>query len=445
MEVLKSISIFFYSFLITQSVFSQGSLKVKNYSISLDTISPLVGVSKSHNYKVFANSDALIGFTPPAPNGFSNITGLLKVFPSKHAPIFDFNKPKKLFIRENQIIGQFVGQFSTTTESETPTFSLVAGEGDTHNALFSLDTNGSLRSAVVLDYESNDPLLSLRVRASGVSGTNLEKMIQVELINIIEDLDSDGIEDHLDEDADGDGFSNKEEIAYGSSPLDRDSIIQKPIESFRPIVKTHQNYKVSDGVLSLNGEIFDLGSSSSEIIRGFILSSKPIPKLESENFQILKENGGIGTFAKNFPLSDIPTQNFYFRAFAKNSEGISYGAVIRVNLQNENAPYAWAEALPFSDAKGWWKSSWFGSFYAADQNGWILHEDLNWIFVLPQPRNQSVWVWQSDLGWLWTGKNSFAHLFSHDSQSWLYLHGSSKENLLLFDYQSNDWLVLKKN
>ena len=195
----------------------------------------------------------------------------------------------------------------------------------------------------------------------------------------------------------------------------------------------------------MNGEIFDLGSSSSEIIRGFILSSEPIPKLESENFQILEENGGIGTFAKNFPLSDIPTQNFYFRAFAKNSEGISYGAVIRVNLQNENAPYAWAEALPFSDAKGWWKSSWFGSFYAADQNGWILHEDLNWIFVLPQPRNQSVWVWQSDLGWLWTGKNSFAHLFSHDTQSWLYLHGSSKENLLLFDYQSNDWLVLKKN
>ena len=445
MDALKSISIFYFCFLITQSVFSQDSLEVKNYSISLDSVSPLVGVSKSHNYKVFTNSDALIGFTPPAPIGFSNITGLLKVFPSTHAPIFDFNKPKQLFIRENQPVGQFVGQFSSTTGSERTTFSLVAGEGDTHNALFFLDTNGSLKSAVVLDYESNDHLLSLRIRASGASGSNLEKMIKVELINIIEDLDSDGIEDHLDEDADGDGFSNKEEIAYGSNPLDRDSIIQKPIESFRPIVKTHQNYKVIDGILFLSGEIFDIGDSASEIIRGFILSKKPSARLDSANFQMFEEKGGVGTFTKNFALEDIPFHNFYFRTFAKNSEGTSYGAGIRVNLLSENVPHTWAEAMPVPDAEGWWKSSWFGSFYASDEQGWILHEDLSWIFVLPQLRNQGVWIWQSDLGWLWTGKSSFAYLFSHDSQSWIYLHGSSKEKLLLFDYLSNDWLVLKKS
>ena len=449
MKCLKSISIFFFSILISLSVFSENSLEEASYSISLDTTSPLVGISNSKNYKVFANSGALVGFTPAAPDNYSNITGLLKVFPTSFAPIFDFNTPTQLFIRENQAVGQIVGQFASSLESKITTFHLVDGEGDSHNSLFSIDTNGSLKSAVVFDYESSEPLLSLRVRASDISGTNLEKIIKIQLINIIEDLDSDGIEDHLDEDADGDGFNNKEEIAYGSDPLDAGSIFKSPpgesIQSFRPIVKTHQNFVIKDGTLSLSGEIFDIGDSASEIIRGFILSKKPSARLDSANFQMFEEKGGVGTFTKNFALEDIPFHNFYFRTFAKNSEGTSYGAGIRVNLLSENAPHTWAEAMPVTDAEGWWKSSWFGSFYASDEQGWILHEDLSWIFVLPQLRNQGVWIWQSDLGWLWTGKSSFAYLFSHDSQSWIYLHGSSKEKLLLFDYLSNDWLVLKKS
>ena len=46
----------------------------------------------------------------------------------------------------------------------------------------------------------------------------------MEVLNQIEDFDGDGIEDHLDPDDDGDGFSDVEEIAYGSDPLDPNSV-----------------------------------------------------------------------------------------------------------------------------------------------------------------------------------------------------------------------------
>ena len=41
---------------------------------------------------------------------------------------------------------------------------------------------------------------------------------------MFEDLDGDGTEDHLDEDEDGDGFSNIIELAYPSDPRDPNSV-----------------------------------------------------------------------------------------------------------------------------------------------------------------------------------------------------------------------------
>ena len=41
---------------------------------------------------------------------------------------------------------------------------------------------------------------------------------------MVEDLDGDGTEDHYDDDIDGDGFTNAEELAYGSDPLDPNSV-----------------------------------------------------------------------------------------------------------------------------------------------------------------------------------------------------------------------------
>ena len=51
-----------------------------------------------------------------------------------------------------------------------------------------------------------------------------KKIFTVQVVNEVEDFDGDGIEDAYDPDNDNDGFSNAEEIAYGSNPWDAKSI-----------------------------------------------------------------------------------------------------------------------------------------------------------------------------------------------------------------------------
>ena len=81
-----------------------------------------------------------------------------------------------------------------------------------------------LRTAVILDYESNStPTINARVNRK-THGNQTMKIFTVQVVNEVEDFDGDGIEDAYDPDNDNDGFSNIEEIAYGSNPWDAKSI-----------------------------------------------------------------------------------------------------------------------------------------------------------------------------------------------------------------------------
>ena len=61
-----------------------------------------------------------------------------------------------LAIGENQPVGMRVGQFvGLDPDEDQMSFSLSNGLGDTGNAFFKLDANGTLFSAKVLDFERN--------------------------------------------------------------------------------------------------------------------------------------------------------------------------------------------------------------------------------------------------------------------------------------------------
>ena len=419
------------------------------YTISQSTISPAAGISSSKNYKVFANTAPLLGSTPDLPKGISSITGLLNVFQSTSAPTIDFRNIADLFIHENQPIGQIVGQFSSASKFVPDSYKLIPGKGDTDNTHFSIDSDGTLRSGKIFDYENSTPELSIRVQANRGNKSKIEKVFIIQLIDKFEDLDADGIADHKDPDIDGDGYSNKDEFANGTDPYDSQSTIGGPInddkDSFRPIVRTLSDYSLLDGNLTVHGKVNDPGSSAEEVIRWFVLAKDLSAKIGDKNQLLAKSKGKLGPFTHTFQVEQLKSKKIYVRAFARNSEGISYGASITVHLKKPLPTLAWADASRRPDADNWWESPWLGAIYAPQENGWILHQDLHWVFILPQPQGKGIWLWKEGIGWLWTRKSTFPYLFSHASQSWVFLHGSSQDGALLFDHQNENWLVLKKD
>ena len=77
---------------------------------------------------------------------------------------FDLNSTSQLTIAENQPVGTIVGEFNASDpEGDAITFHLPAGENN--NTLFTLDTNGTLKTATSFDYEVNASTYTITVQA----------------------------------------------------------------------------------------------------------------------------------------------------------------------------------------------------------------------------------------------------------------------------------------
>ena len=133
-------------------------------------------------------------------------------------------------VEENQLVGTRVGQLLATDPdaNSSLTFRFVDGNGSVNNDLFIIDENATLRTTMTFDYETTDHNYSIRVQVSDEHNFSLEQSFDLNLLNIIEDNDSDGMEDYYDLDDDNDGFSDEAEIAFGSDPLDKESKINRP-------------------------------------------------------------------------------------------------------------------------------------------------------------------------------------------------------------------------
>ena len=69
----------------------------------------------------------------------------------------------------------------------------------------------------MFDYEKNQSV-EILVKAIDSGNLSFQKKFVINITNLIEDLDEDGIEDAFDSDIDGDGFSNEQEVTFGSDP-----------------------------------------------------------------------------------------------------------------------------------------------------------------------------------------------------------------------------------
>ena len=104
------------------------------------------------------------------------------------------------------------------------TYSFVDGNGSIDNSLFVIDENASVRTTTMFDYETDDHNYSIRVGVADEHNFSIERSFTINLLNIVEDNDQDGVEDHYDPDDDNDGFSDLDELSYGSDPIDSNSV-----------------------------------------------------------------------------------------------------------------------------------------------------------------------------------------------------------------------------
>ena len=166
---------------------------------------------------------------------------------------------------EGEAIGTDVGNFFGTDPDaeDTLTYSLVGGAGDMDNHLFVLDLNGSLSSGVEFDYESNASHYGVRVRVQDQNNAYLEGNFTVSLLNVVEDLDGDGVEDAYDLDDDGDGYSDSDELAYGSDPRDPGSLANAAptVLSTNGILSIVENLPVGTRIGDFLGTDPDAGDS----------------------------------------------------------------------------------------------------------------------------------------------------------------------------------------
>ena len=166
----------------------------------------------------FSNKEEILyGSDPDNPNSIAN---------SPPANITLSNH----IIYENQSPGSFIGKISADDSDANTTLRFSIFDHNNSNSIkseyFKVDQNGSVRSSIEFDYEQKSKYEILIVALDDYNASS-ESIFTIQISNEIEDLDKDGIEDAFDNDIDGDGFSNKEEVSFGSDPLDPNSLINK--------------------------------------------------------------------------------------------------------------------------------------------------------------------------------------------------------------------------
>jgi len=350
---------------------------------------------------------------------------------------------------ENLPIGTIIGTFSAIDPdtNSSLSFSLNDVNGSNDHSHFHLEENGTLFTKSEFDYETNASAYNLLARATDEYGAFIEGNFTLFLLDENEtiDLGSDhntttpGIIDNnstVPEDTNGTIVVVDQN---GTLPHDQNTTTPYPTpepEYFRPLVRTGEASAITYSSATLSGIIIDDGNSTiSE--KGILLSTHPLPQLGHPRTQILPIDENSSVFEVTIDQLE-PDTTYFYRAYAINGVGTSVGTIESFETSMEGIGPHWIDALPVTGSENWWSSPWLGNFYIAEDNGWIMHEDLGWLFVLGQP-DQSIWLWKETFGWLWTSSETYPFLYSKQSNGWLFYHGQLDGTLLFYNYDANRW------
>ncbi|MDC0547979.1 hypothetical protein OAO16_03370 [Opitutales bacterium] len=181
---------------------------------------------------------------------------------------------------------------------------------------FAISTDGVISSNRTFDHEST-PKLPIQVLVTEDSNSSLHLKLDITIIDVVEDLDKDGVQDPFDPDIDGDGINNADEITYGTDPLDPHSLNRKPF-----------NLRMA-GTL----EVFENQPAGTTV--GRLLAEDPdgnelLFSVDSQNFTI-EQNGTLRT-ARSFDHELGPGLSVTLTA--TDPRGASSSAVFSIEVLN---------------------------------------------------------------------------------------------------------------
>ena len=367
-------------------------------------------------------------------DGFSDATEIAYGSDPKNAQSVANQAPTLLnlngtSIAENSNAVSVVGILSATDPdtNATITIAFADGNGSQHNHLFTLDTNDTLKTTATFDYETNATSLNIRVKATDEHNASIEKVFAISVTNVVEDFDSDGIEDHYDPDDDNDGFSDAEEVTAGTNPLDPVSV-----PNHSPTAITLNNLRVAEG-RPAGDLVARVGISDPDDVNGTGIYAYALVDGNGSSGNgtfTLDENGTLRT-AQVLDHESNASQTIRIQVKDEHNASMEKSFVIEIiDLpeagQAQPAPTMpelpnWlSEAQPAGvQAPGWYASDWFGSFHRTT-SPWLYQADLGWIYAVDDGTGNNGWLWLEGHGWLWTGQGLYRYLYRSRDGIWLY-------------------------
>jgi hypothetical protein len=297
-------------------------------------------------------------------------------------------------VEENLPVGTYIGNFSTTDPDDPDNNKSYAYDliNQPANLPLSLDLNGTLVTTAILDFEQVENY-TITVRTTDQFG----------------------------------GSYNENFIIY-------------VVDAFPPYVETGSANRDSFGSYSLYGAVIDEGGISGILERGFMVSEKPIMGLSDEGAARIISTDQDNNFSAQY-TTNRPGRTFYYRAYAITAESDYLGTESTFRTPAIATAGFWSDGIPMEGAPDWWVSSWFGSYYSPQDNQWIMHSELGWVYPSPSMEG-GVWLWKDGLKWLWTDSERFPFLHSIEEDSWLYFYGNMEEKRLFYSYRAKKWIVV---
>ena len=378
---------------------------------------------------------------------------------------------------ENLPVGSIIGTFSAIDPdiNATLTYSLKDASSTYSYNLFMLEENGTLHTAAEFDYETNVSAFNLTVFATDQYGASTEGNFTLTLLDVNESIGTGSEHNQTGHPVDQNStYTETENNATSPEDPDKngtiivDSNTTTPVDNngsiivvdhnttspsdnnttnpgkspepeyFRPLVRTGQAGTITSSSATLSGSLIDDGNRTiSE--HGILLSTHPLPQFGHPRTKILPIDQNSSGFEITANQLKADT-NYFYRAYAINAEGLSVGSIKSFSTKELHTGPDWIDAQSVTGAENWWSNPWLGNFYIAENNGWIMHEDLGWMFVLGQP-DRSIWLWKEEMGWLWTSSATYPFLYSNQSGGWLFYHGQLDGTRLFYDYMVNRWQI----